>query len=106
MRVRVVNTHKDKSRLRSMAESVGSTLGIIAAKANVVAGLGHLSPASSSRSTDKPSAKARKFGSLTQKSPPPNPTRGKSAGKARRSLGGAVAAGRKPRPGRARSQHR
>jgi hypothetical protein len=36
MKVRVANTHRDKSMLVSVAESIGSTLGTIAAKVNAV----------------------------------------------------------------------
>jgi hypothetical protein len=105
MRARVVNAHKDKSLLTSVAESVGSTLGIIAAKANAVAGLAGPRPASKSRTTGKP-AKARKSGSPGPKSASSNPPRSKSAGKARGSRGTIVTAGSKARAARRRSPHR
>ena len=105
MRDRVVNAHKDKSLLTSVAESVGSTLGIIAAKANAVAGLAGSRPAPKSRSTGKP-AKARKSGSLGAKSASANSARSKSAGKARRSRGPTVAAGSSARPARRKSPQR
>ena len=105
MRSRVVNAHKDKSLLTSVAESVGSTLGIIAAKANAVAGLAGSRSASKSRSTGKP-AKARKSGGLSSKSSSANPAGSKSAGKARRSRGTTVAVGTNARAARRKLQHR
>ena len=83
MQVREVDIHGDKSRLVSIAESIGSTLGLIAAKVYEVHQITPDSRLASKRRGSKLAPSAKKSGSnITQASSPASSPR--KAKKARR----------------------
>ena len=104
MKVRVANTHRDKSMLVSVAESIGSTLGTIAAKVNAVQNVTLTSKPASARRRNKPALKAKKSGSNTALSPAPVTSRSKAAKKARGSSAAPV--GPRARASTPRSFHK
>ena len=83
MKARVANIHRDKSMLVSVAESIGSTLGTIAAKVNAVQKVTLTSKPGSAKRRNKPALKAKKSGSNTALSPAPVTSRSKAAKKIR-----------------------
>ena len=104
MKVRVANTHRDKSMLVSVAESIGSTLGTIAAKVNAVQNVTLTSKPASARRRNKPALKAKKSGSNTALSPAPVTSRSKAAKKTRGSHAAPV--GPRARASTTRSFHK
>jgi hypothetical protein len=101
MKVRVVNIHGDKSRLVTMAESIGSTLGLLAAKVNAVHDITPNSRAASKRRRSKRTSKAGKSRRNAQAASSSTPSPRKATTKTRR--GTTSSAGRRARAAPARS---
>ena len=83
MKARVAKIHKDKPMLVSVAESIGSTLGTIAAKVNAVQNVKPASKPGTVKRRNKPALKAKKSGSNTALSPAAVTSRSKAAKKTR-----------------------
>ena len=83
MKARVARIHKDKSMLVSVAESIGSTLGTIAAKVNAVQKVTLTAKPGLAKRRNKPALKAKNSGSNCAVSPPPVTSRSKAAKKTR-----------------------
>jgi hypothetical protein len=104
MKVRAVNIHGDKSRLVSMAESIGSTLGLIAAKVNAVHDITPGSRPASTRRSNKRTPKTKKARRNAPVALSSAPSPRKAATKTRRPSARSVR--RRVRAAPARSSHK